>query len=590
MKGSCSVSSSFFEAVLDHYTLRRMADVRSFARGEDYFARKRVGSIVEYEGTITAKVQGTWPYQVELWVEKGKLAYSCTCPVGEDGAFCKHCVAVGLAWLEQREGGERRREKPARPAVTMDDVREYLVRQNKEALVEMLMKQAVDDDGLRQHLLMKAAKKGARGLDIATYQQAIDEAVHAGEFVDYRSAYHYARGIDDVIDAVQELLKDGHEAEVIELTEHALEAVEEALGRVDDSDGYMGGILNRLQELHYTACKKAKPDPEALARRLFEWELRSDWETFYGAAETYADVLGQKGLAVYQKLAEAEWANVPALGPGHGDPGRWERYRITHIMETLAWQAGDVEAVVAIKKQDLSSAYAYLEIAEIYRKKLKHDLALEWAERGVNAFPERTDSRLREFLAEEYHRRKRHDEAMALIWAQFRESPSLEQYRNLKAHADRVGQWDSWREKALKHLGETCAKAKHAPRKDQWGWHPKVDHSELVRVFLWEKDVDEAWREALEGGCSNKLWMELAAERETEHPEDALPIYQHQVGLMLDQKNYGAYREAVGLLRRIRGLIVPLGKEAEFVRYVESVRAAHKRKRNFMKLLDRAKW
>src|SRR5262245_50402490 len=276
---------------------------------------------------------------------------------------------------------------------------------------------------------MKAAKNDAKGIDLVTYRRAIDEAVEVDEFVNYRSAYQYANGIEEVIDSVEELLKEGYADEVIELAEHALEAVEEAMGSVDDSDGNMGGILERLQDLHYRACKKAKPDPEALARRLFEWELRTDYDTFYGATEIYADVLGRKGLAVYRTLAEAEWAKVPALGPGRDDPEKYaKRFRITHIMETLAQQTGDVEAVVAVKNRDLSLAYHYLQIAEIYKNARKHDLAMEWAERGVKAFPERTDSRLRDFLAQEYHRRKRHDEAMALIWADFAESPILEEY------------------------------------------------------------------------------------------------------------------------------------------------------------------
>lgn len=113
----------------------------------------------------------------------------------------------------------------------------------------------------------------------------------------------------------------------------------------------MGGILERLQDLHHKAYKKAKPDPEALARRLFEWELRTDYDTFYGAAETYADVLGERGLAVYRKLAEAEWAKVPARGPGREHPEKYgKRFRITHIVETLARQTGDMEAVVAINR------------------------------------------------------------------------------------------------------------------------------------------------------------------------------------------------------------------------------------------------
>ncbi|HEY2934421.1 MAG TPA: hypothetical protein VGK99_22005 [Acidobacteriota bacterium] len=68
-------------------------------------------------------------------------------------------------------------------------------------------------------------------------------------------------------------------------------------------------------------------------------------------------------------------------------------------------------------------------------------LALDWAEQGLKAFSQRADPRLRQFVAEEYHRRKRPDETMALIWAEFMDSTHLERYQNLKSHADRIGQW-----------------------------------------------------------------------------------------------------------------------------------------------------
>ncbi len=180
--------------ILDRRTLRRMAGARSFERGDDYFAHGHVRAVVEHEGTITARVRGTRPYRVKLRVEGGDLAYSCTCPVGADGAFCKHCVAVGLAWLEPGEITKAPEKKPAKPAVTMDDVRTYLAGQDKSALVDMLMEQAIDHDRLRQRLLMRAAKRGPRGLNIATYRQAIDDAVDQSGFVDYHEAYDYARG------------------------------------------------------------------------------------------------------------------------------------------------------------------------------------------------------------------------------------------------------------------------------------------------------------------------------------------------------------------------------------------------------------
>ena len=581
-------ASSPFAAFLERNALRRIAGARSFERGEDYFLNGQVKALVEEAGSITAKVHGTQPYRVELWIEEDDLEYSCTCPVGADGEFCKHCVAVGLTWLEAGQSNFPTKGR-APAAVTMDDVRTYLSGQDKSVLVNMLVEHAMEDDRLRQRLLMKTAKKGAKGIDLISYRRAIDEAVEVDEFVNYRSAYQYASGIEEAINPVEELLKEGYADEVIELAEYALEAVEKAIGSVDDSDGNMGGILERLQDLHHRACKKTNPDAEALARRLFEWELRTGYDTFYGAAETYADVLGQKGLAVYRTLAEAEWDKVPALGPGRDDPEKYgKRFRITHIMETIARKTGDVEAVVAVKKRDLSLAYHYLQIAETYKGARQHDLALEWAERGVKAFPERTDSRLREFLAGEYHRRKRHDEAMALIWAEFAESPILDQYKKLKAHAQRIDQWESWREKAVDYLRSEIDRAKDQHQRNRSLWYHHADHSDLVRIFLWEKDEEAAWREAQKGGCSNDLWLELAAKRYKDHPEEALPIYQRQIEPTLDRKNNEAYAETIGLLQKVRDLMVRLERKDEFTDYLGKVRAAHKPKRNFMQLLDRA--
>ena len=259
-------------------------------------------------------------------------------------------------------------------------------------------------------------------------------------------------------------------------------------------------------------------------------------------------------------------------------------------MEALARQSGDLESLVAIKKRNLSLAYDYLQIAETYSAARKHDLALEWAERGAKAFPERTDRRLSEFLANEYHRRKRHDDAMALIWTAFTESPVLEEYRSLKDHAMRSKAWKPWRVKALARLRESIDSAGTSARNIRWARTYRTDRSELVRVFLWEKKLDAAWQEALEGGCSNDLWMTLAVKRQVDHPEDALPIYQQQIEPTLSRKNNEAYRATIGLLREIRGLMARLGREADFARYLESVRAAHKAKRNFVKLLDHARW
>jgi uncharacterized Zn finger protein len=112
----------------------------------------------------------------------------------------------------------------------------------------------------------------------------------------------------------------------------------------------------------------------------------------------------------------------------------------------------------------------------------------------------------------------------------------------------------------------------------------------LVRVLLWERKIEAAWCEAVAGGCTNDLWLELAANREKDHPEEVLPVYQRQIEPTLARTNNEAYRAAVALLRKVRSLMVRLGQEAEFGPYLESVRARFKMKRNFVKLLERARW
>ena len=587
---SASHPDSELDGIIAYDELEALAGERSFARGEEYFESGCVSSLAENLNVITAEVQGTLTYEVRLWAEDGELASSCTCPWAEEGNFCKHCVAVGLAWLARDSAAAEQRPKtrrtPAKPKVTLDDVRVMLKAEDKDYLVEMIMKQARADGGLAERLVMKAARRQLGGTDIATFRRVLTNAFSTGGFVDWRGVSDYARRIQEAVNGIEELLNEGHAAEVIELLEHGLAQCERALGQVDDSEGAVGEVRDRLQELHLEACRKARPEPEALARRLFEWEMKSQWDVFHGAASTYADVLGPKGLATYRKLAEPVWARVPALKSGDKrDSFEHRRFAITSIMKTLAELSGDIEEQVAVRSRDLSNAYDFLQIAEIHRQAGQHDKALEWTENGVKAFPERTDSRLREFLADEYHRRGRHDEAMAVIWTEFSESPSLEGYQLLKRHADRVKDWPSWREDALAAFRERIEEAKtRRQRSEYYSWN-RADHSDLVRVFLWERDVEAAWQEAQAGGCSGELWMELAAKREKEHPADAVAVYQRQVERIIAGKNNTSYEAAVRLLRKVDKLMAPLGRTAEFNDFLAGVRMRHKPKRNLMKLL-----
>lgn len=570
-----------FADTLSRDLLRRLAGARSFERGEEYFADGAVRPPLLEGETITATVWGTRPYRVALQPARGGgIAHSCTCPIGEDGQFCKHCVAVGLAAIEQRD------ELVARPApISLDGLRSHLESLGREHLVELLLDEAAGDEALGERLRLRAAAATPGDAQLATFRQAIDRTIDPSSFVSYRDAREWRRAVDRLIDLLADLAAGGDAAAAIELCEHAFDRLEDAYGLIDDSDGHISDLIARLKELHVKACERGNPDPVALAERLVARRLDGELEIFLDALETHAGVLGDAGLNRYSELVRAEWDELPSVGPG--DTREYGRpLRVRHAMEELARRGGDVDEVVSVMSQDLAYPYDFLQIARVCADAGRDRDAVDWCERGIEAFPERPDLRLHAFLAAAYTRAGRAHDALEITWDAFCERPALETYTELKPYADRVGAWRERRERALGVLRKRAAEFRATPMASYFGGHPRGDHSEIVRVLLWEGELDAAWEEAVAHGCHDGLWLELAERRKQEHPEDALRVYRPRVEPEIARTSKAGYEAAVRFLEEIGRLLRRLGRPEEFRALVAEIRETHARKRNLMALLD----
>lgn len=405
---ACKISAMrSLTQLLSEPNLRRLAGARSYERGLDYAAAGQVARLARSEEGVEASVQGTNRYRVELWVgDDGELVGSCSCPMGADGAFCKHCVATGLAALEVGED--------APTPISLDEVRDHLAALRKTELIDLLVAEAREDDRLLDRLrLWVVADRD--GVDMDAFRDAIDRAVDPGGFVANAEAYDYSRTLDETIGRLRVLLDHGHPAEAVELVEHCAAAIERVVEMVDDSDGHLGSAFDDLQRLHLEACERADFEPVGLAERLFSLRMASEYELFYDAVEDYAHLLGERGGRRYEERVRSEWERLPVLRPederrargsgtffvsGEEIAERRGSFRLTHAMELLAERSGDVEVMVAVISRDLSLPYSFLRIAEVYAGAGRDDDALEWAERGLEAFPDRPDSRLVTFLAD----------------------------------------------------------------------------------------------------------------------------------------------------------------------------------------------
>ena len=568
--------------------LEDLAGTAAFQRGEEYFSMGAVRHLQATNDKATAKVDGSETYQVELRDDDEELAYDCTCPRAADGYFCKHCVAVGLAWLAE-QAGEIKIKKKGEKAKRRDpwrDIRNHLIAQPQEILIDLLLEVAHRDDRLYRSLFLRAKRAGDSDNLVKAYQIAIDDVTYIHDFVDWRAASTFAENIEQIVESLAELLTIDTAASLVELAEYAIERVENALEQIDDSDGEVSGTVEALGGLHLKACAMALPEPVELAERLFRLETTLPFNVCGFDVVTYRDVLGNEGLRRYRELAEAEWNKIkPRDGKDGRDDDYGKRYRITRVMEQIAEVNGDIEELVGIKARDLSSAYRYLVIAEIYAKASQPDLALDWAERGLKAFAERPDNRLRDFLVAAYLERQRNDEALELVWIQFEERPILEHYSKLHDISVSLDAWAAQRMRALIMVDEITAR--EAARMSQWkSTSPTPNYSLRLEIALWEDDLDTAWSLANKGVWDRGLLIALAGKLESSRPVDAVSLYRRVIPTIIDQTNNAAYEHAIRLIRKVGGLLKKQKQLLQFEHYLAELRVQFKPKRNFIKLLD----
>ncbi len=476
----------------------------------------------------------------------------------------------------------------------------YLAELPTEQLVELMMSQAEGDVELRTRLLLEAASAGGGPLDVSSYRRSFSDALKSGSANrrDYaRTSGPWARAVMGVVGQIGDLLPD-HPASVIEITEYALGRVDVTMGRVDDSSGWFAQITSELEGIHVRACEIARPDPVALAGRLFALDVDSEWDILYDAPSRYADVLGDEGLAELKRLADERW---DSLSDAERASAERSHFHLVKIREHLAKAAGDVDARVELLAQDLSYPYDYVEIAEVLIEARRGDDALVWAERGLAAFDDtdhqmRGDSRLDDVALTGWAERGRTAEVDELVWRRFTEQPNLEQFQRLTRWTTETGTWAEHERRAVALLEERGAAnvAAMAKRPTPINRHvaaripAPATHDDLIAVFASEDRLDEAWTVADQHGASLSVWMELAKASESDRPLDAARAFARDVEAQIDRKKTWTYERAVEQIAQIRTLYERGGDPGGFETYLADVRHRHGQKTKFIRLLDEA--
>ncbi len=619
--------------VFDAATVGRLAGPAAYSRGDAYLRDGRLESGDVGDGRLEATVRGTMPYFVELWADRDRPRWSCTCPAAEDGSFCKHCVVAALSlgpdddpsMLVPFAGSGRSADGvaggPGAGPAAGDELADFVAGLAPERLVEIVLERAASDWRLRERLVAEARAASGADPDLARWRRRIDRAFAAEGhvahgFVTYGEAPGWAAGIDDVIDALDDLCDAGHHDAATRLAEHAHRRADKSMEYVDDSDGWLSGFSGRLSELHLRACEAGSPDPVELAARLVELELTSELDGFHRCAAAYADVLGEEGLAAFRAGLEPHGKRT-----GH-ETGAWSGRTFAARQAMVGWAlgTGDPDTLIEVQGRRGVHPDSVLEIVWALDRAGRGDEAIAWARRGLNKWDDRPWQvrDLREFLAAKLRGRGEEKAAVELYWRAFVSEPSLTAYRRLHDE-DGAQDWLRRCREALvgalagapraeagpEALGAVdgndvaavaaAARAETAPEALGAAFGPLPPPvpqaaAALVDILLFEGIVDAAWDAAHDYGCRAQVWMTLARAREKPCPLEAIAVYECAALAIIDRKQAKQYQSAVDLMGRIRRLAGAAGEPDRFESLLGRVRTEHRAKRKLKALLDAQGW
>lgn len=279
------------------------AGSRSFERGEKYI--DAVANLRLRGGALHATVHGTEPYRVRLGVGSDGLDGLCTCPQAEDGAFCKHLVAVGLAKLVgagsrvTTDGVELEGEDSGTA-----ELRRHLEPFEHAELVELLLDLAVEDEqveaGLRTAALRRLLRSETEG-DSGALHRHVRGLIPDPEGPEHLEAMDYAERLAELADLVTEVQDAGEPRRAVIFAEHAITRLQEIGNELDDDQGEIDAAAYDLAQAHADACADAHPDPQELAQWLLARQLDPVFGTCFAVVD-HADALGEEGIAAYAGL------------------------------------------------------------------------------------------------------------------------------------------------------------------------------------------------------------------------------------------------------------------------------------------------
>ena len=229
--------------------IRAGAGSESFHRGEEYYRDGAISNTVIQGTLLSGECVGTYTpyYRVRVELDEAGIAEaSCTCPY-EFGGYCKHIVALLLAYLHHPKSFAARKASA-----------EFLADLEHNDLVAILAKLIQEQPELYDRIealtfVPSRPRKKRKKVDIEIHRRHIIGIVHSLDGMRMSEAFWHVGDLANQLREVQQsalkFLDLGDAETALEILLVLLEEASRAIEYIDDSNGELGSYVGGLGTL-----------------------------------------------------------------------------------------------------------------------------------------------------------------------------------------------------------------------------------------------------------------------------------------------------------------------------------------------------
>jgi len=319
---------------LSEATFKQLAGDQAFARGLKLYNQGRVGELMITSSEITATVTGKTDYLITLHHTAKQFEGSCECPASDRFDFCKHCVAVSLAYYYQTQLNQEIADEPSD-----DKISAYLNTLTKPDLVNELALLIDRDAALKDHWVLKA-ELASGGVSAAEVRKRITKAIpyKASGLWRFKDVAEYFQQAFSDLSLLANAIVNQTPNTAFKLVVYALQRLEKTLKTIEDTNHYRNdtehllvGLFKQVMDIkHWSAKTKVNELTNLILDPNFNY---SSLHLPYAQL----DVIGEKGFDEICTTIDKAWQLLELPEERYGD----DYYYYARLENMLVEQAQD---------------------------------------------------------------------------------------------------------------------------------------------------------------------------------------------------------------------------------------------------------